>query len=219
MYFTRNVANKLQQDTYIQRARMFGARGKYLEHFELTIPQALYADWRTCFIYHRLALHTIKENLGSPVWMGDGRVSVASSASINRATATYNRGEMSFQMFDLDCDTRALMARTTTGTSSLWALREKIGNAALPEFLIKYIERTSSNNDSVVFHAPSDISNQASAGTDVPNIARQKGFMGKSQLQEDKYPDASHHVKVFYNSQSRARVFYKLRGVHFIHNN
>lgn len=41
MYFTRDVKSKLQQDTYIQRARMFGARKKYLEHFELTIPQQL----------------------------------------------------------------------------------------------------------------------------------------------------------------------------------
>ncbi|MEA2917101.1 MAG: hypothetical protein QOJ15_9182, partial [Bradyrhizobium sp.] len=30
---------------------------------------------------------------------------------------------------------------------------------------------------------------------------------------------ASHYVKVFYNSEKKARVFYKLRGVHFIHNN
>jgi hypothetical protein len=28
MFFTRNVRHKLQQDTYIQRARMFGARGE-----------------------------------------------------------------------------------------------------------------------------------------------------------------------------------------------
>ena len=121
---------------------MFGSRGDYLEHFELTIPQSLYDDWRTCFIYHRLALYTIKENLGSPVWMGDGRVSVASAASINKATATYNRGEMSFQMFDITDDVGAMMSTTTIGTTSLWALRQKIGNAALPEFLIKYIERT-----------------------------------------------------------------------------
>ena len=39
MFFTRDVKNKLQQDTYIQRARMFGSRGAYLRHFELTIPK------------------------------------------------------------------------------------------------------------------------------------------------------------------------------------
>jgi hypothetical protein len=37
MFFTRDVKHKLQQDTYIQRARMFGAKGKYLKFFELTI--------------------------------------------------------------------------------------------------------------------------------------------------------------------------------------
>ena len=31
MFFTRNVKHKLQQDTYIQRARMFGARGEFLK--------------------------------------------------------------------------------------------------------------------------------------------------------------------------------------------
>ena len=42
MYFTRDVRNKIQQDTYIQRARMFGLRNGYLEHFELSIPNGLY---------------------------------------------------------------------------------------------------------------------------------------------------------------------------------
>ena len=49
MFFTRDVKTKLQQDTYIQRARMFGARGPILRDFELTIPRALYRDWlRNC---------------------------------------------------------------------------------------------------------------------------------------------------------------------------
>jgi hypothetical protein len=218
MYFTRNVAHKLQQDTYIQRARMFGARGEYLEHFELTIPKDLYQDWQRCFIFHRLALYTIKENLGSPVWIGDDRVSVTSAASIDRSTVTFNRGELSFQMFDLSDELRALMAHAKTGTKPLWSLREKLGNAALPEFLIKYIERTSPHGaDSVVLHPPSDISGQTSAGTNVEAIARDKGFMGKSQLQVDKFPSAAHHLKVFFNKSGNARVFYKLRGVEFIH--
>lgn len=63
MFFTRDVKTKLQQDTYIQRARMFGSRGAYLAHFELTIPIALYADWHRCFVYHRLALASIDSGL------------------------------------------------------------------------------------------------------------------------------------------------------------
>src|SRR6202044_1022551 len=45
MFFTRDVKHKIQQDTYIQRARMLGSRGVFLKFFELTIPNALYSDW------------------------------------------------------------------------------------------------------------------------------------------------------------------------------
>ena len=75
MFFTRDVKSKLQQDTYIQRARMFGSR-KDLEHFELTIPAQLYAEWQKCFAYHRLSLSTIESKLGVPVWIGDNRIAV-----------------------------------------------------------------------------------------------------------------------------------------------
>ena len=95
MFFTRDVRQRLQQDTYIQRARMFGARGKYLEHFELTIPEHLFTDWHWCFVFHKLALATIKNNLGSPVWIGDSRISVAAPSSINKATVALDKGEMS----------------------------------------------------------------------------------------------------------------------------
>jgi len=69
MFFTRDVKHKLQQDTYIQRARMFGSRGNYLKYFELTIPKNLYLDWQTCFIFHRLSLEARKQNKTSPVWL------------------------------------------------------------------------------------------------------------------------------------------------------
>ena len=39
MFFTRDVKHKMQQGTYIQRARMFGSRDDYLKYFELTIPK------------------------------------------------------------------------------------------------------------------------------------------------------------------------------------
>lgn len=217
MYFTRDVAHKLQQDTYIQRARMFGSRGEYLQHFELTIPKNLYWDWHRCFVFHRLALLTIKENLGAPVWIGDSRISVTSNASVDKPTVTLNRGEMSFQMFDISQEVLGSMGASTTGINALWGLRQKIGAPALPEFLIKYIEQTSPDgDDSVVLHRPTDISGQTSVGTNVKNITREKGFMGKSQLEEKKFPKCIHHLKVFYNSDGKARVFYKLKGVQFI---
>ena len=79
MFFTRDSKHKLQQDTYIQRARMFGSRKKYLAHFELIIPNELYVDWHRCFVFHKLALAAIKAGLGSPVWLGDNRISTVAS--------------------------------------------------------------------------------------------------------------------------------------------
>mgnify|MGYP003950707007 CR=1 FL=1 len=58
-FFSRNV-KKFQQNTYIQRARMFGVR-KYSEFFELTVPKDIFIQWETCFIDHELSLISAKE--------------------------------------------------------------------------------------------------------------------------------------------------------------
>jgi hypothetical protein len=134
MFFTRNVRHKLQQDTYIQRARMFGARGKYLQHFELAIPSQLYADWHRCFVFHKLALATIKNLHGSPVWIGDARVSVAAASSINKATVALDKGEMSFGLFDFTSELDQIVIENQNSVETLKKLRNKIGNDALPNF-------------------------------------------------------------------------------------
>jgi hypothetical protein len=218
MFFTRDVANKLQQDTYIQRARMFGARGEYLKHFELTIPRQLYANWHKCFVFHKLALATIRSNIGSPVWVGDSRVSVASKASINNATVALDKGEMSFQMFDYSPGLEALLLIDQTSVKTLRELKEQIGTRALPEFLIDYIETVQPNGiGSLAIHKSSSISNGTTY--DQEAISRDKGLMGKSQLEPDKFPKAIHHVKIFFNGSNKARLFYKHGGsVQFVQN-
>jgi Z1 domain len=211
MYFTRNVQSRLQQDTYIQRARMFGDRGKYLEHFELVIPPGLYADWRRCFIYHRLALDSIKDNLGAPVWIGDSRVAVASAASI-KGSVTLNRGEMGFKMFTMTSALHALLAEPVVGIAAVEALQARVGKQSLPNFLIGLIKAFSPDgDDAVVLHAAADITGRA-GGTNHEAISRPKGFIGQSELQVRKFPNAIHHLKVFYNANGKGRVFYKLAG-------
>lgn len=66
MFFTRDVKHKMHQDTYIQRARMFGNRSKYLKYFELWIPEQLYLDWHRCFVYHQLSLEAIRADKKRP---------------------------------------------------------------------------------------------------------------------------------------------------------
>ncbi len=222
MFFTRDVQHKLQQDTYIQRARMFGSRGAYLKHFELTIPEHLYWDWHRCFLFHRLALTAIREKLGSPVWIGDSRISVAASSSIDTSTVDLDRGEMGFKVFAWQGELDDLAQGAAPVLDRLAKLARIVGAASMPRHLIDYLAATSdSPEQAIAFHASSIIDGYADApGFDRTRIERSKGFLGTNQLEISRYPTAVHHVKVFRNEElGIARVFYKFSGsVTFIQN-
>ncbi len=213
MFFTRDVKHKLQQDTYIQRARMFGARGEYLEHFELTIPDSLYSDWWTCFVFHRLALETISSDLGAPVWIGSNRISVAANPSIDRTTVVLDKGEMSFQMFDFSPDLDEVVRRGgASDPRTLTMLQEQIGTRALPQFLIRYISTIAAGPGSLAIHLSSSIEGYKGQDVDQELISRRRGFIGAPQLERKRFPSAVHHIKIFHNGKGRARVFYKFSG-------
>tara|TARA_R110002124_G_C8958790_1_gene513883 strand:+ start:348 stop:2234 length:1887 start_codon:yes stop_codon:yes gene_type:complete len=223
MFFTRDVKHKIQQDTYIQRARMFGARGGYLSSFELTIPSKLYGDWHRCFVFHKLALDAIRNGNGSLVWLSDTRIAVAASASIDRATVDLNKGEMSFCLFGFD----ESLDQTADDTSlsmeqRILRLKSQLSAEAFPDYLLRYIKRTSTDVSSVaVLHPSSSIENYTDVenGTDKSLIVRKKGFFGRPQMQSGKYPNAIHHLKIFRNSEGKARLFYKREGsIQFIQN-
>jgi hypothetical protein len=216
MFFTRNVQQRLQQDTYIQRARMFGTRGDYLKHFELTIPTDLFADWQRCFVFHRLAVKTIKDNLGSPVWIGDPRISVAASASIDRNTVVLDKGEISWRMFNFSAALAGVIASGPGSVATLRALQAIVGPEALPAFLIEYIEYAiKGGSGGIAIHPVTSIAGYADPDV-VKNIARKRGFMGTNQANDKKFPGVGHHVRIFHNN-TQARVFYKA-GVTFIQN-
>lgn len=213
MFFTRDVQTKLQQDTYIQRARMFGSRGAYLPHFELTIPAALFADWQRCFAFHRLALDSIQKGGDSPVWIGDQRIAIASSSSIDRTTVDFNRGEMSFALFDCG-DVAALDKIVDVAPQDIATLETlaKTIKGSVPGFLIEYLRaEVAQASQSLAIHKASSIAGQG-ADTDKKLIRRVKGFIGKSQLETQRFPAAVHHVKIFHNGRGKARVFYKNTG-------
>jgi hypothetical protein len=219
MFFTRDVKSKLQQDTYIQRARMFGSRTN-LEHFELTIPSQLYADWQKCFVYHRLSLATIESKLGVPVWIGDSRIAVASSSSIDMQTVTLDKGEISFGQFVFSEKLDEIVKDGPTTMASLAKLREAIGEEALPQFLIDYVASAQTNTpNSLAIHTSSSIAGYKK-GVDHDAISRKKGFIGAPQLEIGKFPNAVHHIKIFSNANGNARLFYKFThgGVNFMHN-
>ncbi|MGH7180352.1 MAG: Z1 domain-containing protein, partial [Nitrospiraceae bacterium] len=184
MFFSRDVKTKLQQDTYIQRARMFGSRGTYLNHFELTIPSQLYADWHRCFVFHRLALQAIKNNKVSPVWVGDQRISVAASSSIDRGTVDLDKGEMSFQIFD--CPNLKKLDEIVTVKPKSLATLEKLAEVvgkALPAYLIDYLRSALRMvPGTLAIHTSSSIE-QYKKSADKETISRKKGFIGNPQLE------------------------------------
>ncbi len=219
MFFTRDVQHKIQQDTYIQRARMFGSRGDHLRFFELTIPRLLYLDWHRCFVFHRLALAAIREGHGSLVWLGDQRISAVATSSIDRSTVDLDRGEMSFSLFDYKPEIEAIVALSISSFDKMDKLATVLSEGAFPEYLRRYISRSSPNaSSSIAIHPPTDISGYKEAdGLDKQNIVRTKGFIGQSQI--NRFPKALHHLTIFHNGAGKARLFYKFIGsIQFIKN-
>jgi hypothetical protein len=187
MFFTRDVKHKLQQDTYIQRARMFGSRNDYLKYFELTIPRQLYLDWQSCFIFHRLSLASRKQSKQSPVWLDGERVAAVAPSSIDKARVVVDKGEMSFDLFDFDPDAIAEIASQPIGSlQKLQALAELLGPDCVPPYLVNYIQSFLPDGDkSLSVHPPISI-----AG----------------------YSDKAGETNTSNNNVGKARVFYKYHG-------
>lgn len=216
MFFTRDVMHKLQQDTYIQRARMFGSRNNYLNYFELTIPKSLYLDWQKCFIFHRLSLESRRQDNRSPIWLDGERITAVSAASIDKTNVVVDRGEMSFGIFDFDNEQiNQILLQRTSPIFKIKALSDFLGKDCLPVYLITYIEGFCPlGNDSIAIHLPISIAGykDKDGETDKATITRTRGFIGNRELELSKFPNAIHHINILYNEQGKARIFYKYQG-------
>lgn len=216
MFFTRDVKHKMQQDTYIQRARMFGSRKPYLEYFELVIPNSLYLDWQRCFIFHRLSLEARKQNNRSPIWLDGERITAVASSSIDKTNILVEKGEMSFDLFEHpNSSIDNILEQKISPLRKIKALSELLGKRCLPDYLISYIENFSPTGDqSIAVHNPKTIAGYANkpGEIDKATITRTKGFIGDRELELDKYPNAIHHINILFNDVGKARIFYKYRG-------
>lgn len=207
MFFTRGVKHKMQQDTYIQRARMFGNRKDHLKYFELTIPEKLYIDWHRCFLFHTLALESIKSGHGAPVWIESRKTRPVATSSIDKANLEFNAGEMRFAIFTYNNrEIDDIIKTENAPLSKLEKLQNLIGNDALPEYLINFIKNYSGNQNEILIHPSSSIAGWRDA--DKQNIDRAKGFMGKGDIQKDRYPHVKHHIKIYFY-ETKARLCYK----------
>ncbi len=209
MFFTRDVKHKIQQDTYIQRARMFGSRNSYLTYFELTIPEHLFLDWQKCFVFHRLSLSAIKAGKGSPVWLEDRRVRPVATSSVDKTTVDMNSGEMSFEMFDYSSEIDAIIKdEDMLPIQKLKEISEVIGSNRIHPYLVDFIEAFALNGkDSVAIHNMRSVEKKSEYHD---TLERSRGIFGGEDTK--KFPSAIHHVLIVKNTNNKARVVYKYVG-------
>ncbi|PYG54732.1 Z1 domain-containing protein [Rhizobium sp. UGM030330-04] len=225
MYFTRSVKGKFAQDTYIQRARMFGSRNDYKEYFQLWLPKLLMREWSKCFAFHKLAIQAVRTSAGAPVWLSDHKTTPTATSSIDHATVSFEGGEMSFALFEYDEKIHeALMARKgETDVQMLQRLREHFSETEFPTFLLNFLAYDINNSRAKLsFHKSSDFGSTSTKYPveEVASIRRSKGIFSTNEYGRSEYPDAKHHLKIFHNELGKARLFYKINGkkIKFIQN-
>ena len=209
MFFTRDVKHKIQQDTYIQRARMFGTRGGYLKYFELHIPEHLYFDWQKCFVFHQLSLSFIRAKQRSPIWLEDSRIAAVASASIDQAAVALDSGEMSWEKFTYDPQVEAIVEGSGAPGDRLQALAHLVGDGALPAHVLAFIDSFNLGPKSIAIHKTTKLGASYGNEEERNEIRRRRGFISTNALEKDRFPHAIHHVKAFRNEAGQARVFYK----------
>jgi hypothetical protein len=225
MYFTRSVKGKFAQDTYIQRARMFGSRNKYKEYFQLWIPSELIESWNKCFMFHKLAVEAVRSGKGAPVWLADHKTTPTSPSSIDRSSVDFEGGEMSFGIFKMNnTDAEAIMERNDINDiDKLQMLHSALPGELFPDYVLDYISEDARLIDgSICFHSASEFGGKSKTYTDeeIRSIRRKKNIFANTEFSRGPRPNARHHLKIYYNPYGDSRLFYKINGhsVKFIQN-
>ena len=225
MYFTRSVKGKFSQDTYIQRARMFGAREGYKNYFQLWIPETVMGNWSKCFAFHKLALEALRSGAGVPVWLSDHKTTPTSPSSIDKSSVDFEGGEMSFALFDFDEEliSELFQRNDRDDQDVLSRIYSILSTDEFPQYVRDYLELELKPGSKLIsFHRPSGFGTAASRYTDEEklNIRRTKGIFATNEYRRSENPNARHHLKVFHNGNGKARLFYKINGgaIKFIQN-
>lgn len=225
MYFARAVKGKFSQDTYIQRARMFGSREDYKKYFQLWIPDQLLANWSKCFAFHKLAIQAMRSQGGAPIWLSDHKTTPTATNSIDKSTVDFESGEMSFSKFNFDENKHSsLMDRQERSDHQVLEEFAKVfTEKEFPQYLHEYLKHDIQTSQSKIsFHTPSKFGTAASSYTpeEVNDIRRKKGIFANSEFSRSENPEAKHHLKIFFNNKNEARLFYKINGnaIKFIKN-
>jgi hypothetical protein len=226
-YFSRTVKGRLQQNTYIQRARMFGNR-PYSEYFELCVPETLFTDWANVFEDHELSVTLGKA--GAYQHIQSVGTAVIDAAAIDKKNVTMEKSERPVgAIFDL---TEELEQRLVNhdGLRSIRFLENLIEEGLIdeehfPRSLIMYLREKARSNESdvlMVLRTETDgelqIQNiERYKDGDVETITRARGGIVHAMLNKrSEYQANRHFILPIKNLNGRARFMYKTNTGHSI---
>ena len=202
MYFTRDVKGKLQSDTYIQRARMFGNRENVFDSFELSITQNLYQKWWEAFTHHNLGLSSIINSDG-PTWLSNKNIKVVAPSSIDKASVVQDSGERSCSKFKFSKNIENIYNEGSK-IETLKKLFDITQGLGLDKFLIDFVENNLPlGNRNIYFQNIRSITSYTTANQ--KDITRPKGGL-LDPVEDNKI---LHYFGVFTNDSNEARLFYK----------
>ena len=217
-FFSRNVKGKLQQNTYIQRARMFGVR-PYSKYFELTIPQSLYENWADCFQDHELSIQLGKA--GHLAWVERGTNRASDSASIDRGSIVIARGEREVgDIFEMTNEIESILLNSNKSPLEIIAhLLEKrlIEDKHFPKPIRNFIEKTSKNlsEDCVMVFREENklnlIQNIERYNDGDPILIRRKrgGIIQALIHKREMYENKVHYILPLRSNENKARFIYR----------
>lgn len=229
-FFSRNVKGKLQQNTYIQRARMFGNR-PYSKYFELCVPTSLFEDWATCFNDHALSLRFAEA--GTYMHVHSGKTQIVDKGAIDLENVTVQNNERAVgAIFPLTDELQhAFLAKDVRKPLTL--IKQLIEDGLMdqdcfPLPLIRYLEEVSAIDESDIWLARrvedgnpvlQNIERYKS-GIDVDTITRKRGGLIHSLLHTRKeYQAYTHFILPIRNNNGEARLLYKASTGHAIYQN
>lgn len=220
-FFSRNVKGKLQQNTYIQRARMFGNR-PYSKYFELCVPESLFEDWADCFSDHEISLRLAKAGIYQHIQ--SKKTSVVDSGAIDKQNISVENSERSVgEKFELtsSLEEQLLYSNEKPAIEFIRGLQTSslIETKHFPEPLLLYLEEVLNDDPNSIFFVLRSVKEnkviqnieQYSDG-DPETITRPRGGIIHAMLNKRKeYDTYSHFILPIKNQRGEARFIYKSR--------
>lgn len=218
-FFTRDVKSKLQQNTYIQRARMFGNR-KNLDMFELSVTEALWLKWIDCFQLHELSLASAKDK--EPRWFSGKTVNASDAAAVDKKIVYVESGEMMVgEKFNMSPEIQSIIEDNSMSCidriEKLLNLN-LIDNSVFPRSYISIIKKYNDEEDTIHMVLSKGISIryiESQRDADTVNISRARGGIIAATINKiDKYENATHLIMPIKNADEECRFYYKSNYAH-----